>query len=88
MIFRIDPRGFPVGESEEITLDQAAVSSVEVGQGDSGTTLSLNGKQVLVHSLKPYATTRAQITFGSNKIGGGITGTRFSGKILSSAVKP
>jgi hypothetical protein len=86
VIFRIDHWGFPGVESAEMTIDPANVYSVEVGQGDSGTTLSLNGKQVLIHSLKPYATTRAQITFGSNKIGGGITGTKFSGKILSSAV--
>jgi hypothetical protein len=86
--FRIDHWGNPGVEGGEMSIDPNRVYSLEVAEGESGTSLRVNGNQVVAFPVRAFATARAQVTFGTNRIGGGITGPKFSGNVLSTKLWP
>ena len=84
--FRIDHWGFAPVESEIIEINPDDTYLVEVLVGEYGVAIRMNGIVVLRFKGKPYPT-QGQVEFGENGIGGGVTGARFSGQILSTAIK-
>ena len=79
---RIDHWGTPATESELIHYDPDKVYIVEVTMGDS-IVVEIDGSVAAEHLGKPYPTTREQVVFGRNPIGGRTTKDTFAGKLLS-----
>jgi hypothetical protein len=84
--FLIDHWGAPPVWSDSININPGRAYLLDVIERDSGTSLSVDGVEVAGCGSKPFPTTRNQIALGENWIGGGTTGPKFSGKILTDAV--
>jgi hypothetical protein len=84
--FQIDHWGIPPVVSAVLTATPGKTYVLEVRDDANSIVVSLNDREVARYDGKAFPTTRAQITLGSNRIGGGTTTTAFTGKILTSTI--
>jgi hypothetical protein len=88
MTFRIDHWGSSGVESGPLAFEPGATHTLEVSQSVDGTVLRIDERRVLALDIRPYATQKEQIQFGTNSIGGTTVGARFSGKMLYTSIGP
>jgi len=87
LLILIDHWGSAPVISPPIKIESGKTDWIEVTLNAKGVAVSIDGIKVVKSRMPAYLTTREQIMFGENNIGGSTTGTRFSGTLLRSAIE-